>query len=379
MVRVLEYAEELVRRPSVTPEDGGCQEWMVEKLRPLGFRIEHLPSGGVQNFWAVHGTSGPLFCFAGHTDVVPPGPREQWQGDPFVPSVRAGVLYGRGAADMKGSLAAMIAATEDFLASHPGHPGRLAFLVTSDEEGVATHGTRHVVDWLRERGERIDWCLVGEPSSEHRLGDVIKNGRRGSLNAQLRIFGIQGHIAYPEKAENPIHRALRALLELTEREWDAGSPDFPPTRLQISNIQGGTGATNVIPGHLDVTFNFRFSPASSVELLEKTVASVLEREGLRHDLVWQLSGPPFHTPPGRLVEAVQTALRQVLGREADLSTGGGTSDGRFIAQLGGDVIELGPVNSSIHKINEHVPVAELERLQAVYAAVLGQILAGDGT
>ncbi|WP_308388507.1 succinyl-diaminopimelate desuccinylase [Acidithiobacillus sp. AMEEHan] len=369
-MRVLEYSRELIARRSVTPADAGCQEWMIAKLRELGFAIERMPAGGVENFWALHGDDGPLFCFAGHTDVVPPGPLDAWHSDPFVPSIRDGKLYGRGAADMKGSLAAMLVAVEDFLRESPKHRGRIAFLITSDEEGVATHGTRHVVEQLRTRGQRIDYCLVGEPSSEESLADVVKNGRRGSLNASLRILGVQGHVAYPEKAENPIHRALPALQEIVGREWDAGSPDFPPTRLQISNIHSGTGATNVIPGVLELQFNFRFSPASTVEGLQAAVQEILDRYQLRYELDWQFSGPPFYTAPGKLLDAVQTGITEVMGRPAKLSTGGGTSDGRFIARLGGEVVELGPCNASIHKIDEHVALADLERLPQIYLATL---------
>lgn len=373
-MRVLDYSQELIARTSVTPEDAGCQDWMIGRLEELGFSVERMPAEGVDNFWAVHGVNGPIFCFAGHTDVVPPGPLDAWHSDPFLPTIRDGKLYGRGAADMKSSLAAMLVAAEDFLQDNRSHTGRLAFLITSDEEGIATHGTRHVVEQLRARGERIDYCLVGEPSSEESLADVVKNGRRGSLNAQLRILGVQGHVAYPEKADNPIHRALGALHALVERSWDAGSPDFPPTRLQISNIHAGTGATNVIPGTLDVQFNFRFSPASTVEGLQAAVVEILDSAELRYELNWQFSGPPFYTAPGRLLEAVQSGIAQVMGRPARLSTGGGTSDGRFIAQLGGEVVELGPVNASIHKIDEHIALADLERLPQIYLQVLREML-----
>ncbi len=374
--RVLRYAQALMARPSVTPEDAGCQTWMAERLQQIGFTVTPLPAGGVENFWAIRGESGPIFCFAGHTDVVPPGPREAWATDPFTPELRDGVLYGRGAADMKGSLAAMLVAVEDFVGAHPRHPGRIAFLITSDEEGVATHGTRHVVDYLAARQIRPDYCLVGEPSSAERLGDVVKNGRRGSLNARLRILGQQGHVAYPELADNPIHRALRPLTELVEKEWDDGYPDFPPTRLQISNIHAGTGVTNVIPGQLELQFNFRFSPASSLESLQKAVVDLLDRHGLRYELDWQFSGPPFYTPPGKLVVATQRVLQRRLGREAQLSTGGGTSDGRFIAQLGGEVLELGPRNATIHKVNECVELAELEDLAVIYQGLLEELLVG---
>ncbi|MEY2340718.1 succinyl-diaminopimelate desuccinylase [Acidithiobacillus sp. IBUN Pt1247-S3] len=374
-MRVLDYSKELIARSSVTPEDAGCQDWMIARLEKLGFAIERMPAGGVENFWAMHGTDGPIFCFAGHTDVVPTGPLDAWHSNPFMPTIRDGSLYGRGAADMKGSLAAMLVATEDFLQESPEHPGRIAFLITSDEEGVATHGTRHVVEQLRARGERIDYCLVGEPSSEDTLADVVKNGRRGSLNAQLRILGVQGHVAYPEKAENPIHRALPALNELVERNWDDGSPDFPPTRLQISNIHAGTGATNVIPGVLELQFNFRFSPASTVEGLQAAVRAILDRQHLRYELDWQFSGPPFYTAPGKLLDAVQDGITQIMGCPARLSTGGGTSDGRFIAQLGGEVVELGPRNATIHKINEQVELTDLERLPQIYLGTLRALFA----
>ncbi len=371
---VLALAEDLISRPSVTPEDAGCQDLMISRLEALGFRITRLPAGGVQNFWAEHGTSGPCLCFAGHTDVVPTGPLDAWHSHPFSPSIRDGMLYGRGAADMKGSLAAMLVAAEAFVNAHPDHTGRLAFLITSDEEGIATHGTRHVVDWLRDQGTNIDWCVVGEPSSEEQLGDVIKNGRRGSLNGRLTVQGIQGHVAYPDKADNPIHRAFRPLADLVDQSWDAGNDFFPPTRLQFSNIHAGTGANNVIPGQLSADFNFRFSTESTPESLQTGVHQILDAAQIHYQIDWQLSGPPFFTAPGRLVAATQQALQTVLGHEAKLSTGGGTSDGRFIAQLGGQVVELGPVNSTIHKLNECVAVSDLEDLSRIYTEIMRNLL-----
>ncbi len=371
---VLALAEDLISRPSVTPEDAGCQELMIARLEAIGFRITRLPAGGVENFWAERGTSGPRLCFAGHTDVVPTGPLTDWETDPFRPTIRDGLLYGRGAADMKGSLAAMVVAAERFVALHPRYPGRLAFLITSDEEGVATHGTRHVVNWLREQGETIDWCVVGEPSSETVLGDVIKNGRRGSLNGRLTVQGVQGHVAYPDKADNPIHRAFRPLADLVDQSWDAGNDFFPPTQLQFSNIHAGTGANNVIPGQLQADFNFRFSTESTPESLQAGVQAVLDAHAMRHTIDWQLSGSPFFTAPGPLVAAIQRALRTIQRPPARLSTGGGTSDGRFIAQLGGQVVELGPVNATIHKVNECVAVPDLEQLATLYAEIMTHLL-----
>ena len=371
---VLELAKDLISRPSVTPEDAGCQDMMIARLEAIGFRVTRLPAGGVENFWAERGNAGPCLCFAGHTDVVPSGPLAEWQSDPFQPTIRDGLLYGRGAADMKGSLAAMVVAAERFVTLHPGHSGRLAFLITSDEEGIATHGTRHVVDWLREHGETIDWCVVGEPSSENMLGDVIKNGRRGSLNGRLTVQGIQGHVAYPDKADNPIHRAFRPLADLVDQAWDAGNDFFPPTRLQFSNIHAGTGASNVIPGQLQADFNFRFSTESTPESLQAGVHKILDASAMRYTIDWQLSGPPFFTAPGTLVAATQKALQAVEEHEARLSTDGGTSDGRFIAQLGGQVVELGPVNATIHKINECVAVADLEHLSQIYTEIMAHLL-----
>ncbi|MEK8088324.1 succinyl-diaminopimelate desuccinylase [Thermithiobacillus plumbiphilus] len=372
---VLELTEALIAQPSVTPADRNCQQMMMNRLEKVGFTCTPLPFGEVQNFWAERGETGPLFVFAGHTDVVPTGPLEAWESDPFTPSVRDGVLYGRGAADMKGSLAAMIVAVERFVALHPQHTGRIGFLITSDEEGPAVNGTVKVVEWLRQQGRQIDYCLVGEPSSSESLGDTIKNGRRGSLNGTLRVKGVQGHIAYPHLADNPIHRALPALTELSQIRWDEGSEYFEPTSLQISNIHAGTGATNVIPGVCEVVFNFRFSPMVTDAELRAGVEHVLKGHQLDYDLTWNLSGQPFLTPVGELVSATQAAIRQVTGVDAQLSTGGGTSDGRFIAPTGAQVIELGPLNASIHKLNEHVRVADLALLAEIYREILERLLA----
>lgn len=374
MSTTLELACELLRRPSVTPDDQGCQTLLAERLGRLGFEIEHLPSHGVHNLWARRGHGAPVFTFAGHTDVVPPGPANQWTSDPFSPTIRDGLLYGRGAADMKGSIAAMVTACERFVADHPSHAGTLSFLITSDEEGPATDGTVKVVEHLVARGERIDFCLVGEPSSQSDLGDTIKNGRRGSLGGMLRIFGQQGHVAYPQFADNPIHRAAPALAELVAVEWDAGNAWFPPTTFQISNIRAGTGAENVIPGDLEVWFNLRFSTESSVESLQSRINALLNRHGLNFVIDWKLSGHPFLTPPGELVAAATAAIREVCGRSPELSTSGGTSDGRFIAPLGGQVLELGPVNATIHKANECVSVCDLESLSLIYEKIIISLL-----
>ena len=378
MDRTLELCSELIRRPSVTPEDAGCQALMMTQLSALGFDCLSLPFGEVSNFWAERGESGPILVFAGHTDVVPPGPASGWHSPPFDPSLRDGILYGRGAADMKGSLAAMLVACEEFIAEHPNHPGRIGFLITSDEEGPAEHGTVKVVEYLQQRGKHIDWCLVGEPSSSQRLGDVIKNGRRGSLGAILTVQGIQGHIAYPHLADNPIHRALPALHTLTSEHWDAGNRFFPPTSLQLSNINGGTGATNVIPGEVRIEFNFRFSTeVTDTELRQRTEA-ILDAHGLDYELQWQLSGQPFLTPEGDLVRAALQAVKDVTGLNAELSTAGGTSDGRFIAPTGAQVVELGPVNATIHKLNEEVLAADLPRLAQIYRRILEKLLLPTG-
>jgi len=370
----LELCCDLIRRASVTPQDGGCQDLMMARLENLGFDCTPLPFGEVSNFWAERGASGPILVFAGHTDVVPSGPVEAWDSPPFEPTLRDGVLYGRGAADMKGSLAAMVVACEAFIGAHPDHPGRIGFLITSDEEGPAVDGTVRVLEYLRDKGRAIDWCLVGEPSSSDKLGDVIKNGRRGSLNAVLTVRGVQGHIAYPQLADNPIHRALPALAALTAEVWDEGNSFFPPTSLQISNIAGGTGATNVIPGELEVVFNFRFSTeVSDAELRERTEA-LLRLHGLDYTIEWSLSGQPFLTPGGDLVDATVESIRRATGLETELSTAGGTSDGRFIAPTGAQVVELGPVNRTIHKLNEAVVAADLPRLAAIYRGILERLL-----
>ena len=373
MSDVLAFTEELIRRPSVSPADGGCQALMIERLERQGFRIERLPFGPVENFWATRG-NGPTFCFAGHTDVVPAGPAEAWDTDPFVPVIENGVLYGRGSADMKSALAAMITATEAFVAAHPGHRGRIAYLITSDEEGAAVDGTRRVVEHLAARNERIDWCLVGEPSSETEFGDTVKIGRRGSLSGRLTVHGIQGHVAYPQRADNPVHGFAPALAELCARSWDAGNAHFEPTTFQVSNLNAGTGAPNVIPGELRARFNIRFSPEQTVENLQRTVTGILDRHRVRYSLDWFVSGLPFYTPPGTLSAAVSDAVAAVAGRKPRLSTGGGTSDGRFIAPMGAEVIELGVVNQTIHQVNEHVRVAELALLERAYAGILERLL-----
>ena len=370
----LELACELIRRPSVTPDDQGCQSLLAARLEKIGFEIEHLHSGGVDNLWARRGSGAPVFTFAGHTDVVPPGPAEQWTSDPFTPEIRDGLLYGRGAADMKGSIAAMVTACERFVAAHPLHGGSLSFLITSDEEGPATDGTVKVVESLSARGDHIDFCLVGEPSSQEYLGDVIKNGRRGSLGGILRVYGQQGHVAYPRLADNPIHRAAPALAELVTVEWDQGNAYFPPTTFQISNIRAGTGVENVIPGELEVWFNLRFSTESTVDSLQSRITALLNRHGLNFTIDWKLSGHPFLTPPGELVAAAMTAIRDICSRSAELSTSGGTSDGRFIAPLGSQVLELGPVNATIHKTNECVSVCDLESLSLIYEKIISTLL-----
>ncbi|MCO6413875.1 MAG: succinyl-diaminopimelate desuccinylase [Thiogranum sp.] len=374
MSDTVELARQLISCPSVTPEDAGCQQIMAERLAAIGFSIENLPFEDVSNFWARRGTQGPLLAFAGHTDVVPPGPRDQWQSDPFTPEIRDGMLYGRGAADMKGSLAAMVTACEDFVAAHPDHKGSIGFLITSDEEGPSINGTVKVVQHLQARGETIDWCLVGEPSSRERLGDVIKNGRRGSLNGKLRIRGKQGHVAYPHLAANPIHLAAPALAELAAIEWDQGNDHFPPTTFQISNIHGGTGAENVIPGDLDIMFNLRYSTQLTEQAIRERVQRLLDTHQLNYTLDWRLSGEPFLTPAGELVDAARAAIREVAGIETELSTSGGTSDGRFIAPTGAQVMELGPLNATIHQVNECVAAEDVERLADIYRKILDRLL-----
>ena len=374
MSATLELAKNLIRRASVTPEDAGCQELLAERLQAIGFGIEHLRFGEVDNLWARRGEAAPLFCFAGHTDVVPSGPEEDWRFPPFSASEHEGKLYGRGSADMKGSIAAFVTACERFIERHPGHRGSIAFLITSDEEGPAVDGTVRVVETLESRGEKIDWCLVGEPSSNDRLADVIKNGRRGSLGASLTVHGIQGHVAYPHLARNPVHAFAPALLDLSRETWDEGNAHFPPTTFQISNIHAGTGASNVIPGHLQVQFNLRFSTELDEAKIRQRVEAILNQHALDYDIDWQLSGKPFLTPAGELVDAIRGAVKTVCGYETELSTAGGTSDGRFIAPTGAQVVELGPLNATIHQIDEHVAIADLDRLSAIYEQVLIRLL-----
>jgi succinyl-diaminopimelate desuccinylase len=375
MSQTIELTKALIARRSVTPADEGCQQLMIERLAAAGFAIEPLSFGGVENFWARRGGVGPVFCFAGHTDVVPTGPLEEWHSDPFAPQIRDGVLYGRGAADMKSGLAAMVTATEEFVGTHPDHKGSIAFLITSDEEGPSVDGTRRVAQVLRERGERLDWCVVGEPSSEASIGDTVKVGRRGSLSGRLTVHGVQGHVAYPQLAENPVHTFAPALAELTRREWDQGTEHFQPTTFQVSNLNAGTGAPNVIPGELKARFNLRYSPVQTLEQLKTTVEEILRRHGVRYTLEWYVSGEPFYTPPRLLCAAVGEAVAQVTGVRPKLSTGGGTSDGRFIAPLGAEVVELGVVNASIHKVNECVRLEDIDALHRMYVNVLRKLLA----
>jgi succinyl-diaminopimelate desuccinylase len=364
----------LMREPSVTPFDANCQTLMIDRLERIGFRVERLRFGDVDNFWARRGDVSPVLAFAGHTDVVPTGPVENWSVQPFAPEIRDGMLIGRGAADMKGSLAAMVVACERFVAAHPDHTGSIAFLITSDEEGVAINGTVKVVEHLEARAEKITWALVGEPSSSERLGDVIKNGRRGSLNGVLTVIGIQGHVAYPQKADNPIHRAAPALAELTAEVWDHGNDFFPATSFQISNIGAGTGANNVIPGELKVVFNFRFSTEVTEDELRERTEAILKKHGLLYKLDWSLSGHPFLTAKGALVSAAVESIRDICGIETELSTSGGTSDGRFIAPTGAQVLELGPLNATIHKVNEEVRAADLDTLTDIYERILAKLL-----
>jgi succinyl-diaminopimelate desuccinylase len=375
MSDVLALACELIARPSVTPDDAGCQALIAARLQAAGFAIEHLHFGEVDNLWATHGSGGPVLALLGHTDVVPPGPREAWASDPFVPEIRDGLLYGRGAADMKGSVAAFVVALERFVAAHPNHPGTAALLLTSDEEGDAIDGVRKVADVFRERGQRIDWCITGEPSSKDVLGDLLRIGRRGTLSATLTVRGIQGHVAYPEKARNPIHQALPALTQLAARRWDEGYESFPPTSFQISNIHAGTGANNVIPGELEALFNLRYNPHWRAEQLESECEAILRAHGLEYAIRWHRGGEPFYTPEGPLRDAARDVLMAFAGGALpEESTGGGTSDARFIAPLGAQCIEIGPVNASIHKVDEHVRVADLERLPALYLALMERLL-----
>lgn len=371
----LSLAKDLIAQISVTPDDANCQAMMISRLEALGFKAEKLRFGEVENFWARRGNNGPVLAFAGHTDVVPTGPEEAWDNPPFSPKVIDGMLHGRGAADMKGSLAAMITACERFVEKHPDHKGSIAFLITSDEEGPAKNGTVKVVEHLESRNEKIDWCLVGEPSSTNQVGDVVKNGRRGSLGAVLKVKGVQGHVAYPHLARNPIHEAAPALAMLAAEHWDDGNAFFPPTSFQISNINAGTGATNVIPGEVEVVFNFRFSTESTAEGLQKRTQAILDQFNLDYELEWNLSGQPFLTAQGDLVEATVAAIKAVAGIDTELSTAGGTSDGRFIAPTGAQVVELGPVNATIHKVNEQVSAADLDTLSAMYEGILEQLLA----
>jgi len=373
--RTLLLTEELIALDSVTPHDRGCQQRLIELLAPLGFACESIESNGVTNLWARKGTTSPVFVFAGHTDVVPSGPEHQWTSNPFTPTRRDGKLYGRGASDMKTSIAAMVVACEEFIAAHADHKGSIAFLITSDEEGPAVDGTAVVCERLEERGETLDYCLVGEPTSSHVLGDTIKNGRRGSLSGHLVIKGIQGHIAYPHLARNPIHQAAPALAELAAEVWDEGNEYYAPTSWQVSNIQGGTGANNVIPGQLALDFNFRFSTASTADGLEARVHAILDRHGLDYELEWTLSGQPFLTPKGTLSDAVCSAIFDELGVPTELSTSGGTSDGRFIARICPQVIEFGPPNASIHKIDEHIELRYIDPLKNIYRRTLEQLLA----
>ncbi|WP_336165375.1 succinyl-diaminopimelate desuccinylase [Acinetobacter ursingii] len=371
----LDLSLELLRQPSVTPIDHNCQNIMADRLAQVGFNIEHMRFEDVDNLWARRGTQDPVFCFAGHTDVVPTGDLQAWQSAPFQPEIRDGTLYGRGAADMKTALAAMIIATERFVKKHPDHKGSIAYLITSDEEGPSINGTVKVIETLEARQEKITWCLVGEPSSTAQLGDIIKNGRRGSLNGVLTVQGKQGHVAYPHLARNPIHLAAAAIDELCQTIWDEGNQYFPATTFQISNIHSGTGATNVVPGTLEVTFNFRYSTEVTAEILKQRVIDLLNRHGLDYHIDWTLSGLPFLTPVGELVNAAKQAIQKVTGTESQLSTTGGTSDGRFIAPTGAQVLELGVLNASIHQINEHVNVADLEPLAEIYEEMLTQLLA----
>ena len=375
MSDTLALARDLISRPSVTPEDIGCMELCIDRLQPLGFKAEWMNFGDTQNIWLRRGNQAPLFVFLGHTDVVPPGPLEQWTSPPFEPKIRDGMLYGRGAADMKGGIAAFVTACERFVKQYPEHIGSIALLLTSDEEGPADNGTIKVVETLEARDEKIDWCLVGEPSSQDEAGDTIKVGRRGSLNGVLEILGIQGHVAYPHLAENPAHRFAPALLELTQEVWDEGNEFFPKTSFQVSNIAGGTGAENIIPGILEVTFNLRFSTELTETIIRERIHAILDRHELNHKITWRLSGNPFITRETVLINAIQDALKTITGKPAELSTSGGTSDGRFIAPTGAQIVELGPVNKTIHKINECVKIQDLEKLSNIYQQIMLNLLA----
>ena len=367
--------EALIARPSLTPDDSGCLQLISDRLKKIGFNLEHFDSAGVTNLWARRGTTPPLLCFAGHTDVVPTGPLDQWHSDPFTPTIRDGVLYGRGATDMKSSLAAFVIAIERFIATHPDHQGSIALMLTSDEEGDATDGTVRIVEALKARNERPDYCIVGEPSCVDTLGDTIKNGRRGSLTAKLVVKGIQGHVAYPEKVRNPIHLAAAALAELVAESWDEGNEYFPPTSFQISNIHAGTGVSNVVPGSMEVIFNFRFSTASTAENLQSRVHAILDRHGLEYEIRWTLGGKPFLTPHGKLVDLLSAVIAETTGVTPQVSTTGGTSDGRFIVDICSEVVEFGPVNASLHKIDEHIAIVDLEPLTKIYEGALNRLLA----
>lgn len=370
----IQLAKELISRESVTPEDAGCQQLMASRLEKLGFNIESMFFVDTLNMWARKGTEEPVFCFAGHTDVVPTGDPANWDTPPFEPTIKDGMLYGRGAADMKGSLAAMVVATEKFVAQYPDHKGSIAYLITSDEEGPFINGTTRVIDTLEERNEKITWCVVGEPSSTNTCGDIVKNGRRGSLTGDLKVHGVQGHVAYPHLADNPVHNVAHALAELTDIEWDRGNDYFPPTSFQISNINGGTGAGNVIPGELDVMFNFRYSTEVTAEKLVEKVETLFNKHNLNYTLDWTFNGLPFLTDTGTFIDAVNSAIEEVTGRLPELSTSGGTSDGRFIAPTGAQVIELGPCNATIHKVNESVAVEDLNQLTDMYFKILEKTL-----
>lgn len=370
----LELACDLIQRPSVTPDDAGCQAYIGERLEAAGFTLESMPFGKVDNLWAIAGDSGPICCFAGHTDVVPTGPLDNWSGDPFEPRLIDGQLYGRGAADMKGSVAAMVTAAERFRSAHPKHNGRLAMLLTSDEEGPARDGTRRVVETLSQRNEHIDWCVVGEPSSSKQLADTIKNGRRGSITGRLTVHGKQGHVAYPASADNALHRLISLLEDLLAIEWDRGDEHFPPTSLQIANMAAGTGANNVIPGSAEAEFNLRYSPALDADTIRARVDELCQRHDVGYSLDWKHSGSPFITQPGTLVDAVQDAAATVTGTRPQLSTAGGTSDGRYIAPTGAEVVELGPSNATIHQIDEHIKADDLAPLSAIYEGIMTQLL-----
>ena len=378
MSSTLDLTRQLLSRASVSPADGGCQDLLISRLEPLGFTIERLRFGDVDNFWALRGAAaGPVLCFAGHTDVVPPGPLESWKSHPFEPVIRDGQLFGRGAADMKSGLAAMVTATEEFVRAQPKFPGAIAFLVTSDEEGPSIDGTRRVIEVLQSRGQRIDFCVIGEPSSQKHFGDTIRVGRRGSLSGRLIVHGKQGHVAYPALADNPIHALAPALAELTARTWDQGSEHFEPTAFQVSNLNAGTGADNVIPGELKASFNLRWSPAQTLEGLQKTVAEILDRHRLRYTLNWFVSGLPFYSAPRTLAAHAVAAVQQITGRKPELSTGGGTSDGRFILPIGAEIVELGVCNRTIHMVDECCRVEEIDLLHRCYVRLLRRVFGAD--